>query len=95
MKYKAEETKVVETTDPELVTTNGNATPVPLMHNGDAEQDTDSHSLYTYTYYIGIDTEAKGSLNLVPAFQIFKTMCSQWNNYNSEVHFLNLAVSKR
>jgi poly(A) polymerase len=95
MKYKTEETKTVETTDPELLTSNGSATPVPLM-NGDVDMnDGDSHTIYTYTYYIGIDTHAKGSLNLVPAFQAFKSMCILWNNYNPEVHFLNLAVSKR
>lgn len=94
LKYKTEETKAVETTDPELVTTSGNATPVPLSNGVEAGEDTDAHTVYTYTYYIGIDTQAKGSLNLVPAFQAFKSICSGWNNYNPEVHFLNLAVSK-
>jgi poly(A) polymerase len=95
LKYKTDETKAVETTDPELVTTNGNATPVPLSNGENGELGADAHTVYTYTYYIGIDTQAKGSLNLVPAFQAFKSICSGWNNYNPEVHFLNLAVSKR
>ncbi|EXJ61639.1 hypothetical protein A1O7_02068 [Cladophialophora yegresii CBS 114405] len=94
LKYKTEETKAVETTDPQLVMTNGNATPVPLSNGEDGEMGVDTHTVYTYTYYIGIDTQAKGSLNLVPAFQAFKSICSGWNNYNPEVHFLNLAVSK-
>ena len=95
LKYKTEETKTVETTAPELVTTNGTATPVPLSDGDAAAQGHDAHSVYTYTYYIGIDTVAKGSLNLVPAFQAFKSICSGWNPYNPEIHFLNLAVSKR
>ncbi|ETI27201.1 hypothetical protein G647_09884 [Cladophialophora carrionii CBS 160.54] len=94
LKYKTEETKAVETTDPQLVTTNGSATPLPLPNGEDGDMGVDTHTVYTYTYYIGIDTQAKGSLNLVPAFQAFKSICSAWNNYNPEVHFLNLAVSK-
>ena len=94
VKYQTEETKAVETTGPELVTSSGNATPVPLS-NGDTDQSGNSHTIYTYNYYIGIDTQAKGSLNLVPAFQAFKGTCASWNNYSSEAHFLNVAVLKR
>ncbi|OAL30885.1 hypothetical protein AYO20_08578 [Fonsecaea nubica] len=94
MKYKVEETKTVETTDPELVTTNGEGAAVPLSDNTSQEKDRDAHTIYTYTFYIGIDTVAKGSLNLVQAFQAFKQVCEGWNNYNPEVHFLNLASSK-
>ncbi|KAH0847714.1 hypothetical protein AYO21_07702 [Fonsecaea monophora] len=94
MKYKVEETKTVETTDPELVTTNGEGAAVPLTENTSQENDRDAHTIYTYTFYIGIDTVAKGSLNLVQAFQAFKQVCEGWNNYNPEVHFLNLASSK-
>ena len=95
LKYKSEATKTVETTDPELVTNNGNATPVPLSIGESSEQDRDANAVHTYTYYIGIDTAAKGSLNLVPAFQTFKSHCSTWPNFDAGVHFLNLAVSKR
>ncbi|KIW30845.1 uncharacterized protein PV07_02538 [Cladophialophora immunda] len=94
MKYKVEETKTVETTAPELVTANGNGAAVPLSDNTSQEQDTDAHTVYTYTFYIGIDTVAKGSLNLVQAFQAFKQVCEGWNSYNAELHFLNLASSK-
>jgi poly(A) polymerase len=95
MKFQTEETKTVETSDPELVTTNGNATPMPLS-NGDSEKDTDSHTIYTYTYYIGINTHAdfKGSLNLIPPFHAFKSICQGWSGYEAETHFLNLAVYK-
>ncbi|EXJ66611.1 uncharacterized protein A1O5_10282 [Cladophialophora psammophila CBS 110553] len=94
MKYKVEETKTVETTDPELVTTNGDGAAIPLSDNVDPKMDTDAHTVYTYTFYIGIDTVAKGSLNLVQAFQAFKQVCEGWSSFNSEVHFLNLASSK-
>ncbi|KIW88379.1 uncharacterized protein Z519_10948 [Cladophialophora bantiana CBS 173.52] len=94
MKYKVEETKTVETTDPELVTTNGDGAAIPLSDNVDQKMDTDAHTVYTYTFYIGIDTVAKGSLNLVQAFQAFKQVCEGWSSFNSEVHFLNLASSK-
>ncbi|KIX92761.1 uncharacterized protein Z520_11613 [Fonsecaea multimorphosa CBS 102226] len=94
MKYKVEETKTVETTDPELVTANGDGAAVPLSDNTSQEMDKDAHTVHTYTFYIGIDTVAKGSLNLVQAFQAFKQVCEGWTNYNAEVHFLNLASSK-
>ncbi len=95
LKYQTEETKTVETTDPELVTTNGSASSMPLSIGERAERGKDTSAVYTYTYYIGINTVAKGSLNLVPAFQSFKSNCSTWKTHDPGVHFLNLAVSKR
>jgi len=93
-KYKSEETKTVETTDPELVMANGDGAAIPSASTGGQDNDKGARMVHTYTFYIGIDTEAKGSLNLVPAFAHLKSVCSQWGNYNSELHFLNLASSK-
>jgi poly(A) polymerase len=94
MKYKVDETKTVETTDPELVTTNGEGAAVPSADNAQPENDQGAHTVYTYTFYIGIDTVAKGSLNLVPAFQAFKDVCENWPSFNRDIHFLSLASSR-
>ena len=95
LKYKVEETKTMETNDPELVTSNGNDAAVSAADDAKPENIEGSHTVYTYTFYIGIDTVAKGSLNLVPAFQSFKEICESWGSYNREKHFLTLASTKR
>lgn len=94
MKYKVEETKTVETTDPELVTTNGEGAAIPSAENSKAEMDGNLHNLYTYTFYIGIDTIPKGSLNLVPAFTAFKDVCESSPTYVKDLHSLSLASFK-
>lgn len=81
MKYTVEEAK-----DTESATTNG---------NGVSGHDQDSRTLYTATFYIGLDAEAKGNLSLVPAFQHFKQKFSEWPEYNDNVHLVHLAVHKR
>lgn len=78
--------KVEEANDTESATVNG---------NGAAGQDPDSRTLYTASFYIGLDAEAKGNLNLVPSFMHFKAQCTQWPEYNSEAHLVNLAVHKK
>lgn len=95
MKYKVEETKTVETTDPELVTANGEGAAIPAAENAKPEADAAARSLYTYTFYIGIDTIPKGSLNLVPAFSAFRDVCEGSPTYVKELHNLSLASFKR
>lgn len=95
IKYKVEETTTVETTDPELVTINGEGAAIPTAENSKAEMDGNLHNLYTYTFYIGIDTIPKGSLNLVPAFSAFKVVCESSPTYVEALHSLSLASFKR
>ncbi|KAK5277967.1 polynucleotide adenylyltransferase [Exophiala xenobiotica] len=94
MKYKVEETKTVETTDPELVTSNGGGAAVPAAVAAQPENDRGAYTVYTYTFYIGIDTTAKGSLNIAPSFQNFKDICEGWTSFNRDAHFLTLASIK-
>ncbi|KIX07997.1 uncharacterized protein Z518_02651 [Rhinocladiella mackenziei CBS 650.93] len=93
-RYKVEETKTVESTDPELVTANGDGATLQSTDDAKPESQPGAHTVYTYTFYIGIDTVAKGSLNLVPAFQSFKEICENWAGFNRDVHFLTLASTK-
>jgi poly(A) polymerase len=90
MKYKVEETKTVETTDPELVTTNGGAIPDAKDAN------TDGPKYYTYTFYIGIDltASAQKNLNISAAIGYFKSVCHQWANYNPDLHGLDIVPCK-
>lgn len=94
IKYKAEETKTVESTDPELVT-NGAGAAVPSAQNGASSVVQESHTVYTYTFYIGIDAVPKASLNLVPAFTSFKNICEEADLFRRDVHFLTLASFKK
>ncbi|KIW54985.1 hypothetical protein PV05_07305 [Exophiala xenobiotica] len=94
MKYKVEETKTVETTDPELVISNGDGAAVPAAVATQPENDQGAYTVYTYTFYIGIDTTAKGSLNIAPSFQNFKDICEGWTSFNRDAHFLTLASIK-
>ncbi|KAL2392129.1 hypothetical protein ABEF94_000052, partial [Exophiala dermatitidis] len=89
MKYKVDETKTMESTDPELVTTNGEGATVPSVDSAKPENEQGAFTVYTYSFYIGIDTTAK-SLNLVPAFQAFKEICENWAGFNRDVHYLSL-----
>jgi poly(A) polymerase len=93
-KYKSEETKTVETTDPELVTTGGEGAAVPAAKEAKAETKEGYHTVYTYTFYIGIDTVPKASLRLVSAFQDFKDVCERWTGFNRDMHALSLASTK-
>lgn len=102
MKYKVDETTTVENTAPDLVTADGDGegegegNTVPVVKDSGAEADKDSHTVYTYTFYVGIDTTAKGSLNLVPAFQNFKEKCeTTWVDFRRDTHHLALASSRR
>ncbi|KAJ9645409.1 uncharacterized protein PV06_07888 [Exophiala oligosperma] len=94
MKYKFEDTKTVETTDPELVTSNGDGAAVPAADGAQPETEQGAHTVYTYTFYIGIDTTAKGSLNIAPSFQNFKDICEGWASFKRDLHFLTLASIK-
>ncbi|KAL2447289.1 Poly(A) polymerase pla1 [Exophiala dermatitidis] len=93
MKYKVDETKTMESTDPELVTTNGEGATVPSVDSAKPENEQGAFTVYTYSFYIGIDTTAK-SLNLVPAFQAFKEICENWAGFNRDVHYLSLSSSR-
>jgi poly(A) polymerase len=109
MKYKFEETKTVETTDPELVTSNGNGAALPSATTSLSDADKDAHLVYTYTFYVGLDVEekqkengpdgkpkAREPLNLIPAFKRLTDVSTErWVPYNPEVHFLHLAHIKR
>lgn len=93
MNYKVEETKTMDSTDPELVTTNGDGATIPSVDSAQPESSQGAFTVYTYTFYIGIDTVAK-RLDLVPAFKAFKDICENWAGFNRDVHYLSLASAR-
>lgn len=96
MKYKSEETTTVETTDPELVTMNNDGAAIPDAPDA-RTTDTDGVStLYTHTFYIGLDLTQKAvkNLNISAPIQNFKSACTQWQPYDSNIHDLSIVPSK-
>lgn len=95
MKYKVDETTTVETTDPELVTSNGDGAAIAetteTKLNGDGAQ-----TIYTYTFYIGLDLTDKAvkNLNISAPIQYFKNMCATWPRFNPQAHDINVAPCK-
>ena len=80
-KYQTEETKTVETTDPELVTTNGEGAAVPEA--GDTPIQTSAsgkQKIHTITFYIGIDLTEKATKNLDISYATndFYQKCREW-----------------
>lgn len=96
MKYKAEETTTVETTDPELVTANGDGAAVPDSGDTKTTNGEGSQTVYTYTFYIGLDLTDKAvkNLNISAPIQYFKNMCATWAGFNPQVHDINVAPCK-
>jgi poly(A) polymerase len=90
MKYQIEETKTVETTDPDLVTNGGGAIP-------DAKDvSTEGPTFHTFTFYVGIDItpQAQKNLNISAAISYFKNLCMGWANYKSDLHGLDVVPCK-
>ena len=93
MKYQVEATKIVETTDPELVTTNGEGAAIPEPKSVDATlPPNEKQKMYTITFYIGIDLTEKATknLNISAATRSFTSMCEEWANFDREVHTLKV-----
>jgi poly(A) polymerase len=98
MKYKVEETETVETTGPELVTSNGEGATVPEAKDTQPEVAAgEPQTIYTYTFYIGIDLppSTTKNLNISAATEYFKGMCSSWPNYQEGLHALEVVPCKR
>lgn len=98
MKYQVEETKTVETTDPEIVTTNGEGAAIPEASNVKPAALTDEpQTIYTITFYIGVDITDKASknLNISSATNYFISQCQTWQNYNQDLHSLKVIPCKK
>ena len=98
-KYQTEETKTVETTDPELVTTNGEGAAVPEA--GEAPtiaKAGEKQKIYTITFYIGIDLTEKATKNLDISYATnsFYEACRQWDGFkgHEDTYFLKVVPCK-
>ena len=97
MKYQIEETETVETTDPELVTTNGEGAAIPDTHSKQADVSPNGpHTLYTITFYVGVDITDKATknLNISQATNYFEGICRSWQNYNDNLHWVKVVPCK-
>lgn len=97
MRYRVGQTETVETTDPELVTTNGEGAAVPdAMEVAPTAAENEPQTLHTVTFYIGIDLTQNASKNvdMTAAISYFKSMCIGWNNYNDAMHTLEVMPVK-
>ncbi|ETN37536.1 uncharacterized protein HMPREF1541_07158 [Cyphellophora europaea CBS 101466] len=90
MKYKVEQTKIVENGNPGLVV-DGDATGAS---GGDSP--TPGGNFNTYTFYIGIDLtpQAQKNLNISAAISYFKNVCQGWQSYDPNLHFIDAVPVK-
>jgi len=96
MKYKIEETKTVESTDPELVAANGAGT---ATNDDDAAVSKgEGITVYTYTYYVGIDPtallEQTRNLDIHNETKAFKDKCYTWDRINVDKHWIEVVPCK-
>jgi len=97
MKYRVGETETVETTDPELVTTNGEGAAIPDAKDTTPNlKENEPQTLHTVTFYIGIDLTQNASKNvdMTAAISYFKSMCIGWPGYNDDMHTLEVMPVK-
>jgi poly(A) polymerase len=97
MKYRVGQTETVETTDPELVTANGEGAAVPdAMEVAPKVEENEPQTLHTVTFYIGIDLTQNASKNvdMTAAISYFKSMCTGWSNYRDDMHTLEVMPVK-
>ena len=97
MKYRVGETETVETTDPELVTTNGEGAAIPhAMDTIPNVKEDEPQAIHTVTFYIGIDLTQTASKNvdMTASISYFKSMCIGWPGYNADMHTLEVMPVK-
>lgn len=96
MTWKVEETKTVESKDPQLVANDGpgNATNDKPAEDGDDEGIT----IYTYTFYVGIDPtpllEQTKNLDIHNETRAFKDKCFSWEKVNVDKHWIEVVPCK-
>ena len=97
MKYRVGETETVETTDPELVTTNGEGAAVPeAKEEAPKVEANEPQTIHTVTFYIGIDLTQNASKNvdMTASISYFKSMCTSWTNFDEAMHKLEVMPVK-
>ena len=99
MKYQVQETKTTdETNDPTRVvaaetgTVVGDAKDASREMNGDSELQT----IYTTTFYVGIELTAAATknLNISAAISFFKNTCTSWQNWREDLHEVKVVPIK-
>lgn len=70
---------------------NGDSQPTTTMTNGD-----EVHTIYTTTYYVGIELRQDGNKRLDISYQTkeFKDLCLSWQNYNPEQNSLTITNTR-
>ncbi|KAG6988557.1 poly(A) polymerase pla1 [Physcia stellaris] len=70
---------------------NGDSETAPTVENG-----TEIHTIYTTTYYIGIELRQDGNKRLDISYQSkeYKDLCLNWVNYNEELNSLSIVHTR-
>ncbi len=100
VKYQVEETKVTETTDPQIaVDNNPDGAVLPEVKDAQPESHAanELQTIYTSTYYVGIDVPplSTKNLNISSAVSHFRNICTSWANFQEKLHDLNVIPSKK
>jgi poly(A) polymerase len=90
VKYQVEETKTTETIAPQLAVDNADAKP-------EAHAPNEPESIYTTTFYVGIDLtpQATKNLNISAAISHFRQVCTSWPNFKEDLHDLHVVPCKK
>jgi poly(A) polymerase len=100
VKYQVEETKTIETTNPQLAVDNAeNGAIIPEVKDAkpEAHAPNEPETIYTTTFYVGIDLtpQATKNLNISAAISHFRSVCTSWPNFNEDLHELNVVPCKK
>jgi poly(A) polymerase len=100
VKYQVAETKTIEMTAPQLAVDDGkNGVVIPDVKNAEPESHApnEPETIYTTTFYIGIDLtpQATKNLNISAAISHFRSVCTSWPNFREDLHELNIVPCKK
>ena len=99
VQHQVEETKTSETTDPQLVENaqEGAIIPEPKDAKPEPHAPSEPQTIYTSTFYVGIDLtpQATKNLNISAAISHFRSICTSWPNWREELNELNVVPCKK
>ena len=97
--HQVDETKTTEPNDPQLVEISQDGAVLPELKDIQPEphEPDEPQTIYTSTFYIGIDLtpQATKNLNISSAIGHFRSVCTSWPEWKEELHELHVVPGKK
>lgn len=100
VRYQVDKTKTTNTTDPQLAVDNNQdraAIPEVMDAKPEPHAPNEPQTIYTTTFYIGIDLTAQATknLNISAAISHFRNICTSWVNFKEALHEISVVPGKK